>query len=173
MNTIDEYSLDNLDMYSTYGWITESGGRDLIRLPKVKERISQSFPDANGTEYDLSAPFVEERNTTLTGVIIADTIDQFFAFQDAFLAAWLTAGTKRLYKKSYNRSFYVIYKDCTQVTDIVKFKEYGNKIGMRYSLAICEPIPNFNRPFNLLVDENNDYFTDGDGNRILMDIQAA
>lgn len=168
----DEYSFNDLDGYLTYGWIMESGGRDLIRPPKLKDPLSLSWPDQNGTQYDLSVKYFEEKNITITGVILGTSIADFFAKEDAFFTMWAQPGTIRLYKKSYDRSFYVFMKDCTNVTEITKFKEYGQMIGMRYSISICEPVPNFAKPFNLLVDEDNNYFTDGDGNRILMDISA-
>jgi hypothetical protein len=168
MNLSGKHSIDGNDVFTSFGLVVESGGNDFLRFPKLKEPLSQDWPDQNGKEYDLSSPVFEEKNPVLTVVIIADTIAQFWIYHKAFFTALRQPGTKRFYIAAYERSFYIFYRDNTALTKLVKFNQYGGKIGVRYQLALTEPVPSFWLPFNYLVDKDGNKLITKSNNKILI-----
>lgn len=170
------YSVNENDWFDTYGFVVQkvSGkGKDaFLKFPDAKQpALSKDWPDQNGTEYDLSQRFFKEKEIQIDGVLVANSYDEFWERHQAMFVLFSQPGTLRMYVNSLQRSFYIFYDSCADFGTITKLTgDYTGMIGCSYSFKFIEPVPSFWQPFNFLIDENSNYFTDGDENKFLMNV---
>lgn len=107
-----QYLLDTKDLYTEYGFVVTSGKADFLRFPKAKERYSYSWPDENGTEYDLDEiPVFEDPIAVLSGYLLAETEFEFLSKRYQFFADLRTVGLKTLKVIDTGDEFDVFYLD--------------------------------------------------------------
>lgn len=138
MSAVNKYFLDNIDMYSAYGYIATSGSDSMLQLPKRKEPLSHDWKDQNGIEYDLSAPPVyETRTISLKGFIVAINEADFWTKYNALKEVLFTNGTKLLRCEEIDTEINVFYYDCSNIKRRTRIKN-TDLIGMELDLIFKE-----------------------------------
>lgn len=107
-----QYILDGKDLYLEYGFLVTSGKADFLKFPKAKERYSYSWPDENGTQYDLEeVPVFEDPQATLKGYIVAETEGEFLIRRYQLFTALRQVGLRTLSVVDISEDFTVFYID--------------------------------------------------------------
>lgn len=89
------YYIGGYDLYTTFG-ITISGSKGVIDLPKLKDPLNYSWPDAHGIAIDLGSPVFEYKDITLECVMRATNRLSFVETLNTFMKMLLAANTRRL-----------------------------------------------------------------------------
>jgi hypothetical protein len=155
---IGKYSIDGKDFYTNYKIAIKRAPDELLRLPRRKDSITHDWGDSDGKEVDLSKPFFESRDFTLECIFIVNTKAEFWDNRDAFMAEWRKPGTRRFYVDSFQRSFFVYYKDCSKFERFTKMRD--GKIVCELNLLLNEPQPQGSGGgsiSNRLVDQTGNY----------------
>lgn len=89
------YSINGVLFESLKAYVSQSHG--LISRPKRKRPLSYSWPDENGTEYDLENPLpYEERKISLEMFILGDNWSEIKANFESLVGEFDGAGTQTL-----------------------------------------------------------------------------
>lgn len=168
------YFIDNDDWFDTYGFAvmrTKGKGKEaFLKFFDAKPpAISKDWPDQHGTEYDLSERFFQEKEILIDGILLADTVDEFWVRHRAMQALFAQPGTRRIYVNSLGRSFMVFYDSCTDFGLLGPLSdEYAGKVGCTYSFKFIEPVPSFWEPFTYVTDSEGKEITTITGKQIIV-----
>ena len=82
-----QYTIDETDIYTLFGWVFKPGTLDALLQPaKRKESYNYGWRDQNGTERDVEETFLESRNLGLSVIMIAADLATFKTNYAAFQA---------------------------------------------------------------------------------------
>lgn len=120
---------------SKYGAILMAGAdAELLKLAEVKPGASNNDPRKNGTEYIArTSPKLQERSLNLVFGVSGNSVDDFLAKYDAFVAILHTEFID-LYVPRMSRTFHLKYEMCTQFDN---FNLKACKIAVKFT----EPNP--------------------------------
>lgn len=118
---------------SQFGAILLNGGYGNLLLPApVKDYVTNDDPLKNGTQVDTThIPSIKERDVTLTFLLRGDSVEDFMAKRQAFLAE-LYKGFVVLNVPDLGQTFHLLFRSCTQ---------YEN-----YRISGCKLAVQFNEP---------------------------
>lgn len=135
-----KYYLDAIDIWVAFKMFVSNGSDDLLRYPKKKDSITHDWMDSNGIDVDLSRIFFEPRTVNLEIKAVASSEEEFWRSYTQFIAQWAKPWAHRLEIAEFSRSFFVYYKDCTNVERLTRIKR-TNLIGWQFTLIVEEPEP--------------------------------
>ena len=162
-----QYEIDGLDFYDTYGGIVSKGLGDLLKPWDAKEPpVKKDWADQHGLDMDTGSTYFAAKEVNIEFAIVAATVTDFWLKYDAFIAMLMQPGLRRFYSNSLDRSFFLKYQKCTLTVPLTKFK--SGKVGVKYSFTFLEPVPSFFKQFTYMTDENGNYITTPDGQKILV-----
>lgn len=167
------YSINDLDIFTTWGLVIRSGTDDLLKYPDRKPpAISKDWGDEDGLDVDTSTPKFKEKEANLLISIIANNENDFWTKYNALFDNVLSQpGEFRFYVAEFDRSFFLYYDSTTSTSRLTKIKIDPNlpeKVVCNYTIKLIEPIPSFMQKFSYLVDENNDYLTAPEGFKLIV-----
>jgi len=104
-----KWFLNGADLYTTYGLILQEGKSALLTIGERKESLSFSWPEADGTEVDLSAPAFQDYNVTLKMAFLATSQADFNAKRKAFFEELTRPGSHTLTIADHATDYIVYY----------------------------------------------------------------
>ena len=98
MNLTNKYKLNNVDMYTAYGFFGKDGASNPLLTPRKRKPIySNNWAERNGAEWDLDAPVkYEDRQFDLNGYIVATSESDFHTKFNALKAVFANTGYNTL-----------------------------------------------------------------------------
>ncbi|WP_131535454.1 hypothetical protein [Pedobacter nototheniae] len=133
------YKLNGLDVYTTYGFAVSSGRDGFVKRRKAKPRFKNSWPELNGDEYDLTEPIrFEDRTFNLKGYIMASSLNEFKAKEQALFDALNVPGVVPLTNVKLNITVNVIYQDMASAEILTKIPNGNGKMGIAIELVLQE-----------------------------------
>ena len=108
--------------------------QELLKLPKVKEGLTQNWPDQHGTERDLVSRKFESRVLNLPVLLEGANTADFLIKLHAFQSFCLLGNYFDLDVPELNRRFKLCYSDCTNYS-------YGETNAM-FTLVVIDDFPN-------------------------------
>ena len=94
MNLTNKYKLNNVDMYTAYGFFGKDGASNPLLTPRKRKPVySNNWAERNGAEWDLDAPVkYEDRQLTLSGYVIGISESDFHTKFNALKAVFANTG---------------------------------------------------------------------------------
>lgn len=139
MSAANLYKINGVDLYTSYGFAVSAGRDSFIKRRKTKPRFKNSWPELDGDEYDLTEPLkFEDRTFNLKGYIIANSLAEFEAKEQALFNALNVPGVVTLTNVSLNRTVNVIYDDMNNAQILTKIPKGQGKMGVYIELVLQE-----------------------------------
>jgi hypothetical protein len=154
MDLSGHYYIDGKDIWNIFSMFVESGSDDFLKYASRKESITHDWGDENGKDIDTTRHFLNDRNITLRMAMIVESETDFWQKYQGFLAQMILPGKRRVEPKRLGeRSFYLVYKECTDFTSFTKIKD-STKIGIKFTVNFIEPNPQIENDNVFIVDED-------------------
>jgi hypothetical protein len=138
-----ELTIDTIDIWTTYGaFLLKGGYNELMRPSKRKASLSNSWPEQDGIEVDLSAPKFEDKDVDLSFILSASSEAEWWTRYNAFFALLKGAGTRSMYVKELNKTILLYYKEAPSYEQLTKIKGTST-VAARFTIKFCVPSPAF------------------------------
>lgn len=134
------YYINEKNIKSEFGvYVSASSG--VLDLPKIKEQVKQDWKEYHGTQIDLAAPKLQDREITLECFITAVNQIDFIEKINLFYSEFLKSGFKRLRIEIGETAKPLIFD--TYIKDGIKITKTwtpGSQVG-KFNLKLIEPNP--------------------------------
>lgn len=135
------YKFNNIDVLATYGVVFRDGTySELLKLPKRKAGLTQSWANENGTERYLGSLKYETIVYNLPIAILAKSEAEFWTKYNAFCNFLVTSGEFNFDVVDMGRRFKVSYSDITSFSMLTRVKG-NNNIGCYLTLQLFNDHP--------------------------------
>jgi hypothetical protein len=169
MSLAGEYSINDNDLYTSFGFVVGDSINGLLKFPDRKEPFSHDWTDQNGIEVDLSKPVFKSKDIPISGTLMALNTDDFWLKHTALFTELAKPGTLRFYSAALGRSFFLYYNSSSSFEKLTTIRiGTQTRVGCKYTLNFVEPVPSFWQKYSYLTDINGDYITTNDGYKILI-----
>jgi len=136
----NQFMIDGLDVFDTYGIIFERGiFNELLKFPSRKEVFSQSWKDQDGTVRYVNNPHFESVEMNLQFVLIGQNITDYLNKLNAFRNKMLTSGYFNFDSVKLNMRFTLLYKSMQQITHLTRLS--NNKVASRFVITLIDDFP--------------------------------
>jgi hypothetical protein len=138
MINIDEsrvYKIDELDYWTAFNYMIESGSDDFLAMPDSKEVYSIDFKDGNGKQYDLTKRYFEDKVVTQSGYILANTKGEFW---EKYIALWnliTSPGARTIYCYELEQYFSAFYLKSPGVKRFTRLQNYPDLIAVKVDIT--------------------------------------
>jgi len=130
----------NNTLASVYGATLLDGAYQELRKPaKVKEGLTNNWPEENGTERDLTTRVFETRTLTIPIMIEGTSEADFNQKHQDFIDWIVTAGYFDLKVQRTNRIYKLVY------SDVSEYKDYYDHC--TFNLILLDDYPHLKTPF--------------------------
>lgn len=133
------YSINGVSFDSLEAYVSQSHG--LISRPKRKMPLSYSWPDENGTEYDLVNPLpFEERKISLEMFILGDNWTDIKANFEGLMDQFDGAGTHTLSVTPFGLAA-MVYEVIVSEEVVLEKRFWDGQMVGTFTLNLIEPNP--------------------------------
>lgn len=107
------YTLDGVDFSQFGAYVLDSTDTAVRKLPNVQPALSVSVPNVAGVTYDAESVKFQSKDVTVSLLIKADTVAEFWRRYDSLFAALLKPDSRKFRCPEVKMEYDCHYKGCS------------------------------------------------------------